>query len=180
MARLYRYKLTKEMRAKLKHPLGNLITGSPKDTMNQLSILVEREAPTCIIAVGDVVTINMIKSGIQADVYIVDNRVLRKDVKTTPIKTRKTRKVRNPAGTITHEAWDAVCKAVKSSTSTKIVIDGEEDLLALPAIACAPFGSYIVYGQPYQGIVVVKVNKKRKEEVEGLLAKMIMKEDDNS
>ena len=43
--------------------------------------------------------------------------------------------------------------------STIIVVDGEEDLLALPAIALAPLTSVILYGQPDEGLVIVKVDE---------------------
>ena len=40
----------------------------------------------------------------------------------------------------------------------KIVVEGEEDLATLPAILYAPPGSVVVYGQPDEGSVLVKVN----------------------
>jgi hypothetical protein len=38
-----------------------------------------------------------------------------------------------------------------------IKVIGEEDLIALPLIAYAPIDSVILYGQPSEGIVVVRV-----------------------
>ena len=176
--RLYKYYLTDEMRVKLKRPLGSLITGPPENTMKILSILVKQEAPTRIIAVGDIVTTNMVRSGIHVDVYIIDNKALRKTIKTSTIKTSKDVSVRNPPGAITYEAWETVCEAVKDSLTVTVFIDGEEDLLALPAIVCAPFGSFVVYGQPHRGIVLVRVSDKKRQEIEKLLTNMIFKEND--
>jgi hypothetical protein len=44
-------------------------------------------------------------------------------------------------------------------------IEGEEDLLALPAIMLAPLGAVVVYGLRNKGAVVVKVSEKLKENI---------------
>ncbi len=56
------------------------------------------------------------------------------------------------------------------SSHHALVIDGEEDLLALPAIDHAPLGSVVYYGQPGQGLVEVVVRKEKKVEARALLA----------
>ncbi len=38
-------------------------------------------------------------------------------------------------------------------------IEGEEDLLALPFFLLAELSSVVVYGQPFEGMVVVRVTK---------------------
>ena len=55
---------------------------------------------------------------------------------------------------------------------TKIVINGEEDLLALPAVLFAPEGSFVVYGQPKEGVVVIKVTAEKKAEVKLIIDEM--------
>ena len=52
-----------------------------------------------------------------------------------------------------------------------IVIDGEEDLLALPAILLAPLKSMVLYGQMDLGVVLVEVTEEMKEKVAGLVKK---------
>jgi uncharacterized protein (UPF0218 family) len=37
-------------------------------------------------------------------------------------------------------------------------VEGEEDLLTLVAMAVAPLGSFVIYGQPGEGLVVVEVD----------------------
>jgi uncharacterized protein (UPF0218 family) len=44
------------------------------------------------------------------------------------------------------------------------VVDGEEDLLTLVAVLYAPENAVVVYGQPYEGIVLVKVSPEKKAE----------------
>ena len=68
----------------------------------------------------------------------------------------------NPQGTITKEAISAIKDALEKNEHTHIVIDGEEDLLTLIAVYYAPENSFVVYGQPYSGIVVVKVTQQKK------------------
>ena len=53
-----------------------------------------------------------------------------------------------------------------------IVVDGEEDLLALIAVLYAPENSIVVYGQPYTGVVIIKVTPEKKEQVKALLNSM--------
>jgi len=43
-----------------------------------------------------------------------------------------------------------------------ICVSGQEDLAVLPAILLAPMGSFVIYGQPGQGFVVVEVLEKTK------------------
>ena len=70
--------LTPSLRRELKSPLGLLIQGSFDDTMERLRDLIDKERPSILISVGDVVSENMLKHGIQLEVLIVDNKVMRK------------------------------------------------------------------------------------------------------
>lgn len=81
---------------------------------------------------------------------------------------------RNPAGSITREAWDAVRKAFASKTPgpVRLEIDGEEDLLGIPAILEAPDGTAVLYGLPGQGVVVVKVDAAMRKRAEDIVARM--------
>jgi uncharacterized protein (UPF0218 family) len=54
-----RYRLTPELRKKLKKPIGTLIRGSFNETMKKLKDLVEKENPPMIISVGDSVSKNL-------------------------------------------------------------------------------------------------------------------------
>jgi len=56
---------------------------------------------------------------------------------------------------------------------TLFIIDGEEDLLVLPAILYAPQGTVVYYGQPDKGIVQVEVTTKTKQLAQQLLSQFI-------
>ncbi|HKZ94066.1 MAG TPA: GTP-dependent dephospho-CoA kinase family protein [Candidatus Bathyarchaeia archaeon] len=164
--------LKPELRQELKNPLGLLIKGTPEQTMKQLSLLIQREKPEYLISVGDVVSQNMLKTGVQPHLMIVDGKVMRE--KTQTIKTQKSRKIKaeNPAGTITAQSWLVVKEALRQKQPTQIMIDGEEDLLTLVAVLMAPQGSYVVYGQPHEGIVAVKVDETAKHKVNLIIKAM--------
>jgi uncharacterized protein (UPF0218 family) len=53
-----------------------------------------------------------------------------------------------------------------------IFVDGEEDLLAIPAILESPDNAFIVYGQPSQGLVVVTASPVTKHEVKEMMSRM--------
>ncbi|MEA2089860.1 MAG: GTP-dependent dephospho-CoA kinase family protein [Thermoproteota archaeon] len=156
----------------MKVPLGTLICGSFNGTMEKLAELTEKENPPKVISVGDVVSENMTKHKISAHVLIVDNKVMRASVPPISVKTNQTFYVKNSPGTLSDEAWLAVKKAVNQTQQTKVVVEGEEDLLALVAILCAPTGSFVVYGQPHEGIVVVKVTEEKKRGVREIVEGM--------
>jgi len=82
------------------------------------------------------------------------------------------KRIKNPPGTITFEALNAVKEAFETSRTVKIIVDGEEDLLALLAIQYAPENSIIVYGQPREGLVVVRANREKKAEIGKILGEM--------
>jgi uncharacterized protein (UPF0218 family) len=166
------YVLPLSLRRKLKKPLGMLIRGPFKETAKKFKQLVDMEKPPSIISVGDIVSKNLVENGISPNLLIVDNRVMRRDIAPVPLNADVEKHVKNPAGTITFEALNAIKEALEAGYKTKIVVDGEEDLLALCAIFYAPENSFVVYGQPREGMVVVKATKQKKEEVARILKAM--------
>jgi len=164
--------LPAELRRELKAPLGKLITGSPEETMRKLEDLINKEKTAMIVSVGDVVSESMAKSGISVHLAIVDNRVMRQPRKPIALEADKTLHVKNPPGTITREAWLAVKEALKQNLPTKIVVDGEEDLLTLVALLHAPLNALVVYGQPYEGIVAIKVTQQKRQKAHRIVEAM--------
>jgi uncharacterized protein (UPF0218 family) len=140
-----------------------LIVGPFEETMKKLKEIIAKEKPSLIISVGDVVSHNMIEYGVPLNVLIVDNQVMREAIKPITADADQTLHTENPAGTITDEACDAIRSAIKQTGQTRIVVDGEEDLLTLPVVISAPENALVVYGQPHEGLVVVKVTKESKE-----------------
>ncbi len=166
------YSLTPELRRKLREPLGILIRGSFSETMKRFKDITEKEKPSRTISVGDTVSKNLVKNHMFPQLSIVDNRVMRKRVQPTSLAAENAICVRNPPGTITEEALLAIRDAFKSNRRVKIVVDGEEDLLTLIAVFYAPENSFVVYGQPYEGVVVVRVTPEKKAEVAEILKAM--------
>ncbi|MGD8506393.1 MAG: GTP-dependent dephospho-CoA kinase family protein [Candidatus Bathyarchaeota archaeon] len=141
--------------------------------MEKLEEIITREKPAMVISVGDVVSENMTKHGILVHIAIVDNRVMRQPRKPVVLKVNQTIYAKNTPGTITDEAWLAVKKALKQNNSVKIVVDGEEDLLTLVALLHAPSNAFVVYGQPYEGIVVIKVTPQKRQEARRIMEAML-------
>jgi uncharacterized protein (UPF0218 family) len=164
------YAITPELRVKLREPFGILVKGSFDQTMSKM-YEVKNQNPPKIISVGDVVTKNLQDYNIPPDIAIVDNQNLRNKFQLT-IQTSKIVKVKNPQGTITREAVEAIKDALKNSEQACIVVDGEEDLLTLIAVLYAPENSVVVYGQPHEGIVLVKVSPEKKTEATKVLKEM--------
>jgi uncharacterized protein (UPF0218 family) len=160
------------LRKELKEPQGLLLEGSFEATMERLEELIQQEKPNLVISVGDVVSRNMIERGISVDVLVVDHKVMRKPVQPMEVDTDHTFHADNPAGTISDEAWNAIKRAVKQKGRTKVVIEGEEDLLTLITVLSAPKGSLVVYGQPHVGIVVVKVTEEVRENMRCIVESM--------
>jgi uncharacterized protein (UPF0218 family) len=166
------YRITPSLRIKLKEPFGILIEGTPEQTIATLKELVLERQPTRIVSVGDVVSRNLHKAGIHPQLTIIDNVSLRDQIMPEDAVVEKTVRVKNPAGTITKQAETAVKEALKSNLHTHIVVDGEEDLLVVVAVLHAPLGGFVVYGQPYLGVVVVEVSEEKKAQVRGFLNEM--------
>jgi len=165
------YRINEKTRTRLKHPLGQLLTGPPEKTMPHLGRIIAEGAPPKIIAVGDSVSLWMRRFGLDASIYVVDGRVMRADIDGT-VSGPSEIVVRNPAGEVTEEAYEALRWALEEKEPKVVRVVGEEDLLALPSVILAPAGSLIVYGQPYVGVVVVRVTPEAKAEAGELLEAM--------
>ncbi len=131
--------------------------------MNKLKDYIAKEKPSTIISVGDVVSQNLVEAGISADILIVDNKTMRKAIQPISAIAQQTLYTKNPAGTITDEAWDTIKEALQLKVKTKIVVEGEEDLLTLVTVLSAPDDAFVVYGQPKVGVVLVKVNEESRK-----------------
>jgi len=165
-------RLTPLQRRELKSPLGLLIEGSFDETVKKLTKLIEKTKPSMIISVGDAVSESLIKKDISPNVFIVDNKIMRKCVTPFSAKADRTVYVKNPPGMLTEEALREIQRVLKDKQRTKIVVEGEEDLLTLPAVLYAPENSLVVYGQPGRGIVAVKVTKQKKNRVRQVMEAM--------
>ncbi len=149
-----------------------MIEGPFKKTMKRLKELIDKEKPSAIISVGDIVSLHMIKHGIALKVIIVDNKTMRKPIQPITVDADQTLYAKNPAGAITDEAWAVIKLAIAQKGRTKVIVDGEEDLLTLVTVLSAPDDALVVYGQPHKGIVVVKVTKETREKMHRIVDAM--------
>ena len=166
------YSITPKLRTKFKEPFGTLIQGSFNETMSRMKELVDCEKPPTLISVGDVVSHNLHEHNVHPQITIIDNKFLRTQSMPDVGSAEKTVKVNNPRGTITEESILAIKEAIEKKMHTHIVVKGEEDLLTLIAVLYAPENAFVVYGQPYSGMVVVKVTIEKKAQVQEFLNAM--------
>jgi len=168
--------LPRELRPLMKKPLGELYAGNGSDTIDKF--VGELAGSTKLISVGDVTTFHLLEAGIFPEICIVDNRTKRKPVD-RHVSTRnmdnvyKEVSVENPAGIITDELIKTLCEAFTSEKPIRIFVKGEEDLATLPVILLAPLGAVVLYGQPDEGVVFVKVTEEKKREIRALFEKLI-------
>lgn len=160
---------------RLKEPFGRLLPGTPAETMSALSRIIGQAKPGKIAAVGDVVSRETLVAGIHVNIRILDRISMRKPTAAFNLKAKKTYHVKNPAGVITLEAWDTIKRAMKDDEAL-IVVEGEEDLLALPCIVESPRNSLVLYGQPSEGLVVVDTTPLAKNEASSILSRMTREE----
>lgn len=141
--------LSKENGRFFKEPFGALFSD-----FSDAAVVLRDKIFYCV---GDVVTDNAFKAGLNPSVCVVDGFTKRAPYASeSKVCMRKT-SVANPAGTITDELVEALREAVAFGPMF-VFVEGEEDLAVIPLIELANDGEYIVYGQPNEGVVVCEVN----------------------
>lgn len=159
--------LPRALRGELKEPLGPIFTDAER-------LLESADGP--LVAVGDVVTYHLESVGVTPDVALVDGITKRErvdpEVRNAVSDDARQIRVENPAGVLTDDLLRALVESVESPVPTVLVVDGEEDLAALPAVLAVPIGASVVYGQPDEGMVLARVTPELQAEVGDLLARM--------
>lgn len=160
--------LPEGLRSRLQRPLGRLFPNFIEAVAH-----IKKSKPVRIITVGDMVTYEFLSVGMEPDIAVVDlvamraftSEKIRRSIKSFDVKEVR---VKNPAAKIT----PSLRKALETAKPPlKIIVDGEEDLAAIPAVLASPDGSVVVYGQPKEGLVLVEVNEKKKKEFQEILSK---------
>jgi uncharacterized protein (UPF0218 family) len=157
--------LPEHLRNRLKRPFGRLISD-----VNELEIDSET-----VITIGDKTSDEVLRRGIKPKICVYDGRIKRKKIQIPDMIKEfdaEDIEVKNPPGGLTQEVFNAIELALKGRSNFKIRVDGEEDLIAIAAIALAPLGSLVLYGQPDEGLVVVRVDNKNKLEVKSIIEEM--------
>lgn len=167
-----RYRPTEAQLNQMKQPMGKLLNGNPADTIPQLTDLVKKTRPPRVATVGDVVSRDAIQAGIDVNLRIIDHKTMRKPLEYSPRPSQHVFSLANPAGIINEDAFSIIRNALSYEDSL-IVVDGEEDLLTIPAVLESPENSIVIYGQPMQGIVVILVTSAVKLRMRNFLDAMI-------
>lgn len=162
-------KLPDSLRDQLKIPLGILLPESQADKTNIKKHLSEN---SYIITVGDRTTEKMIEFGLIPSLQIIDSQ--EKRIKREPPKLANATEltVDNPAAEITPQSIDIIKKALTIPPPVRLTVNGEEDLLVIPVCIHAPENSIVLYGQPNEGLVIVKITPEIRNKTQTLLDSM--------
>lgn len=180
--RLGRLTMPDSLRNDLTMPLGTVLFGE------HIEASLGMHAHDEIISVGDQTTKTLLDAGVTPHFMIIDNKVNRQkfdDLR--PLLARghfDTKTVVSGPGFISGEAMNEIRRVLRDRKPDAkpfvLEVDGEEDLLALPAVLEAPIGAVVYYGQPpvpqwacgpeTSGVVEVVITQERKAAAQALLA----------
>lgn len=120
-----------------------------------------------LICVGDVVVSGCLKFHEEAVsmVLVYDRKTMRKRIELADLNELDLKVLRavNPPGRLTLNAIEVVLVAFREASricgaKIAVEIEGEEDLIALAALAYGPLGWYVVYGMPGTGVTLVPIS----------------------
>ena len=153
--------LPKWLRRRLREPfLGSIVY---PDLPYQLLALRDH------VTVGDVVTCAAWRMGLRPRIAVYDCRSARRTLACLkPPKSYKVYRVTNPTSTLTYQVMRLIDRLIPHvlvfrDELAAIVVDGEEDLIALYLAAKLPSQVLLVYGQPMLGVTVIDVDESVKE-----------------
>lgn len=166
-------KLPADLREKMRLPIGEVITDIRKIKMTN-------SKNSFIISVGDIVSRSLKEIGHIPDIAIIDFKNQRNIINEKAFKDykqsndQKKRMYINEPGTIQREVVNVYREALKTCITNQkkqvIVIDGEEDLLTIPAILLGPLHSIVYYGQfDLNAVIKVEITENKKNEVAAIL-----------
>jgi uncharacterized protein (UPF0218 family) len=150
----------------LKRPFGTLIPDKQVTKQKVASML---KGATKVIAVGDATTERLVGFGMTPDIAVIDGKERRSKRSYPANYSAKELRCANPAGTISKDAVKVLQDAMQMPPPVRVLVDGEEDMLALPIFAMAPEGSAALYGQPLEGLVVVKITQAKQKQAKDLM-----------
>ncbi|MEM4573083.1 MAG: DUF359 domain-containing protein [Candidatus Caldarchaeum sp.] len=148
---------TEQLREEVRKPFGELKKGD-------IQYNAELAIADLLVVVGDYSFRKLVEAGIRPHVVVVDAKIERGVVGTPDLAGYSIVKVRNQAGMVEPEAAAAVVEAIMKRGGA-VLVDGEEDLLALPAMYALPNGGLLIYGQPKVGYVVVRGSEEVRRKV---------------
>jgi len=166
------YRLPEDLRTRLAAPLGTVYSAQEAKGPD-FERLVRTSAMA--ITVGDRVTDTLGAMGRTPEVQVVDG-VERRVVRAVPtVPYARLIRIKNPAGMLTEEAIAGMKSAFLGKKPVRVQVEGEEDLMAILAIAMAPVSATVFYGQPGIGVVVVRADAVAKSRNRAILSQMGIK-----
>ncbi len=159
-------KLPDSLRDQMKIPLGILL---PENQTSKNEIQKHLSENSYIITVGDRTTEKMIDFDLIPSLQIIDGQEKREKRIPPKLKNATELTVDNPAAEITAQSISVIKKAFSMQSPVRILVNGEEDLLVLPVCIHAPENAVVMYGQPNEGLVIVKITTEIRNKVQRLL-----------
>jgi len=162
--------LPENLRDELKTPLGLLIKN---DDSEKAHVIKQLYAENVVITVGNATSELLIKIGLIPFLQIVDGKEKRHD-RELPVNDSIVTNLYcvNPPGELTQQSIDTVKKSFNSKPPIRILVDGEEDLMVLPACLFSPENSVVMYGQPNEGLVIVRITNEIREKIQKIVNSM--------
>ena len=163
--------LPENLREELRKPMGIVVKSKEEIKKNLIK-------SNLIISVGDIVSLLLMEAGFWPDISLVDFKTRREPIDKSQMSklfSKKALLCENKPGTINKKALEvfhqALKKHLKSHEKQVMIVKGEEDLLALPAILLSPLSSIVVYGQYDLGTIIVEVTEEKKKQIEEIIKK---------
>lgn len=143
--------IPESVRRQLKRPLGRL--------QKDFAGIRRMSHGHRVLAIGDVCTLGLLAMGIKPHLAVYDHRFMRRELDSGMVRIlemhyRKPKRYRNPPGTLSEKILADAPSLIRHGGG--VLIDGEEDLTALAFIMAAGKADIVIYGQPHEGLVVVR------------------------
>jgi len=163
--------LPDSLRPELRKPIGKLLVGE------DIAASLQNNRQKILIAVGDITVKTLWDAGVTPALAVIDHQVARRpypglrSYRQTFLRYSRKISVKSGPGYLSREALAVVKEWSAKLEPWLLEIDGEEDLLTLPAILYAPVGTVVYYGQPGGGLVEVGISPRKKQLAAQLLRK---------
>lgn len=181
------YRITDDARLQLAKPIGALLEGTIEENIINASKWFQQnvsEQDFHIITVGDVVSEGLLESDNLRDnikMMVIDGKTKRKKFQgkiNTNTGDFSNQTIKSLPGCINGDSVSILDKLLQDNERYEVVVEGEEDLLALPLILLSDKNHYIIYGQPPitdagtnipAGMVIIQATDEVKKKIREIL-----------
>jgi len=123
-----------------------------------------------VACIGDVVSRYCARTDVEHLVLVVDGKTRRsQQVEGVDGEGFRVVGITNPRGSLSFEAYEAMCRVLREQGRWLVTVEGEEDMVALAALACTPAGGTVVYGVPGVGATIIRVMREVSREAQSRL-----------